>query len=467
METGQIRSTPAHMEVVAHVTTDLASTLVGMSPSSLQGAPHERARIILLDTIGVMCGGAARAPSAAAIRSSAKAIGGEGSATLVGSNVTSSVSWAALVNGVAAHALEMDDAHKFATGYHPAATVVPAALAVAEQHNIDLEDLLTAICVGYEAGGRIGRAVNPEHRYRGFHSTGTVGVFGAAAATAHLQRFDVDELTSALGVAGSMSSGIFAFLDGGHPTKHLHAGHAAFAGVMATDLVRQGFTGPPRFLEGRDGFIAVYAEQTDPTAIASDNGEHPEVLNSYFKLWPACGHSYSVIEAALTLEKNLQAGDEITSACVETYRAAAVLDEREPRTLSQAQFSLPFLAALVLRGYQITIENVITALDDPTVRELTQLIEIVEDPAMSREFPARRVARVSVVTNSGRREVHQVDTPPGFGERPVATEPLVEKFRSIMVPLVGDEAALHIENLVLAGNPPVRELLNLLRFIPI
>ncbi len=164
------------------LTRALAERVAEIGSERLPQDVAERARMVLLDTLGAILAGAVYSRPTQVARDCIVDLHAGTSATVLGHGIRASSVGAALCNGIAAHALELDDSHRYATGYHPGATVVPAALAIAEQEDRSIDALVAAIAAGYEAGGRIGRAVNPSHRYRGFHSTGTVGVFGAAAA---------------------------------------------------------------------------------------------------------------------------------------------------------------------------------------------------------------------------------------------------------------------------------------------
>lgn len=418
----------------------------------------ERARLVLLDTLGAIFAGAAYSRSAEIARDTVAGLGGEGDSTVLGHGMRVSSPWAGLCNGIAAHALELDDSHRYATGYHPGATVVPAALAMAEQEDRSIPSLLEAIAVGYEAGGRIGRAVNPSHRYRGFHSTGTVGVFGAAAAAGTILGFDARQMLMALGVAGSLAGGTFAFLDGLHPTKHLHAGHAAHAGILAALLVTRGYTGPERVLEGEDGFLRAYADEVRPTALIDGLGDTWELLSNYFKPYAACGHAFSAIEAAMALRAEGLEAHHVAIVQVDSYRAAAVLRDPRPSTFQGGQFSLPYLVALALVVGEVTIQSVRDGLSEPAVRTLAERIQVREDPEMTAAFPGVRPASLTLQMHDGSVRSARVDLPLGMPERPLPPQRVIEKFRSVAVPLLGAAPAAELERRVLQGSGPVRDL---------
>ena len=438
----------------------LARELVAMRGAGLPELTQQRARLALLDTVGAMVVGAAYSGSAAAVRATVLGLGHSGTARILGSGTTSSSVLAALANGVASHSLDVDDAHRHVTGYHPGATVLPAVLSLASERNASVDRVVEALVVGYEAGGRIGRAINPSHRYRGFHSTGTVGVFGAAAAAGTVLDLDADQMASALGIAGSMAGGVFAFLDGMHPTKHLHAGHAAMSGVLSALLAQEGLSGPSSILDGPEGFFAAYADEAFPERVLARLGEHDEVHATYFKPYATCGHAFSAIEAAMELRSQGLNIDEVSSVEIESYRAAAVLDGVAPATVQQGQFSLPFLTALGLASGRFGIRDVQGGLADSRLLELASATTVREDREMTEAYPRVRAARVSVVLKDGTERSAYVDTPRGMPERPLERSDVIDKYRQLAEPVLDTAQCDWLQAAVLRGSGPADELLS-------
>lgn len=149
---------------------------------------------------------------------------------------------------------------------------------------------------GFEAMTRVGMAVGPAH-YRIWHNTATCGPYGSAMAAAALLHLDGPATVHALGNAGTQSSGLWQFLDTGAMTKHLHAGHAAAAGVLAADLAQAGFTGPPAILEGAKGWFAAACPDADPAAVVRDPDGPWQLMQTSIKPWPSCRHTHPVINA--------------------------------------------------------------------------------------------------------------------------------------------------------------------------
>lgn len=252
----------------------------------------------------------------------------------------------ALVMGGLAHILEVDDLHK-ASVVHPGCVTVPAALALAAGAGADGPRLLGAVLAGYEACCRIGMSVGREH-YRVWHNTGTCGTFGAAMTAAGLLGLSDDETVHALGNAGTQSAGLWEFLETGAMSKHLHAGRAAEAGVVAAELAALGFTGPPGILEGARGLYAGACPDADPGAVLRDPGGRWQVHRTSVKPWPSCRHTHPVVDAALELAGRVDL-DAVERVEVSTYRAAIdVCDRPAPASEYEAKFSLQHCVAISL-----------------------------------------------------------------------------------------------------------------------
>ena len=439
----------------------LGEFVVELRWSELPDEVRARARLCLLDMLGATLAGA-QTPTGELGAALARRYGGPAEAQLIGQLVRAAAPWAALANGLACHSLELDDGHRYAIGLHNAATTLPAALAAAEAGGASLEALLAALVVGYEVASRIGTAIGPRHRQLGFHSTGTVGVFGAAAASARLRGLTAEQTARAFGIAGSGAGGIFEFLSDGSTSKHFHAGHAALTGLLAADLAAGGLTGPLSILEGREGFLRIYGGEARSESILAGLGERFELPNVYFKLHAACAHCFSPIDAALELRERA-AADEVERVVVSTYHAGAILDAPQPRTRPAAKFSIPYCVAAAWVHGRVS-EQLFEPefLADPAVQGLAARVEVREDPALEADFPRTRAARLEAVLRDGRRLERLVELPAGMPERPASPEALREKFQGLAEPIVGPAASSALLALALEGGPqPAAELLAL------
>ena len=220
----------------------------------------EATKLHVLDVLG--CGLAAHGLGVAGEGRATMAELGTGDATAIGLDTPLPAPHAAFANAMLCHGLDYDDTHSDSV-CHITVVVVPAALAVAESLGRSGEDVLTAVTAGTEVVSRIGMAASGAFHARGFHPTSVCGVFGATAAAARLAGLDAETTTSALGLAGSMSSGLMAYLNDGTPTKPVHAGWAAQAGVLAARLAAHGAEGPAGVLDGRFGVFHAFVDDDE------------------------------------------------------------------------------------------------------------------------------------------------------------------------------------------------------------
>jgi 2-methylcitrate dehydratase PrpD len=355
---------------------------------------------------------------------------GRGRSTLIGRGEKGSVLSAALYNGMIAHAEELDDSHRYVSGLHPGAVVIPAALAVAEEQGLGGRDFIKAVVCGYEAASRICRCIEQGHRPRGFHSTGTVGPFGACSAAAAALKLDTEQSIHAIGIAGSMGAGLFAFLDDGATVKHLHTGRASLDGLLAALMAKSGLTGPRAVLEAREGFFRAYADSYDETPLLVPFDGTYEISNAYHKLHSTCGHAFPAIDAALLLRKEIKDPvREITSIEVSTYRAASILEKRRPLSRHEVRFSIPFLVALTLiRGRAGRRELMEVDLSDLDLLDLTDKVILKEDPELDSCFPRLRACIMRIHTRDGREMIHRIDSPRGMPDNPVSIQEIEDKF---------------------------------------
>lgn len=251
----------------------------------------------------------------------------------------------ALLAGALVHTLEMDDLHKKSVT-HPGCVVVPAALAMAAREGRSGRDLLIAVLRGYEAMCRVGNAVGRSH-YKVWHSTATCGPFGSAMAAANLLGLSADQMVWSLGNAGTQSAGLWEFMNSGGMSKHLHAGRAAEAGVLAADLARSGFTGPERILEGDQGIFVATCPDATPGEILASRHDDWQLTRTSIKPWPCCRHTHPVIDAALELSPGLDSP--VKTVSVRIYQAALdVCDRPDPGNEYEAKFSLQHCVAVAL-----------------------------------------------------------------------------------------------------------------------
>lgn len=350
---------------------------------------------------------------------------------------------AAFINGTLSHVVEFDDIFRDAI-YHPGCPVIASALALAQAENVSGRTLLLAIVNGYEISTRIGVAVQPEH-YKNWHTTGTIGCFGAAAAAATVLGLDADGFAHALATAGTFTAGLQQAFRSDTMSKPLHAGRAAEAGVTAALLAREGFKGALDILEGEAGFGAATAAGKVDWAAATDglyrrfNIEKVTVKNH-----ACCGHIFAAADGALELrDRHAIRPEDIDRILVATYGTALkVVGGREVNTPFQGKFNLAFVVASILIHGSIRLDAFSPQrLADPQAHRLMERLELKEDPTLTALYPRQRAARLEIVLRDGACHVHFQKHRKGDPELPLTDDELVAKFTELAEPVIGGERA--------------------------
>lgn len=345
------------------------------------------------------------------------------------SNATPEPARLAFLMGALCHILETDDLHRGSV-VHPGCVVVPAAWALAARRGASGRTFLEAVLHGFEAATRVGMAVGPAH-YRIWHNTATCGPFGSAMAGATLLGLSDEEAVHALGNAGSQSSGLWQFLETGAMTKHLHAGHAAEAGVNAAELAAFGFTGPPEILEGEKGFFRAACPDADPGAALRDPDAAWQLVLTSIKPWPSCRHTHPTIDAAIELRARLLADgsdpDTIETVEVATYAAAIdVCDRAVTQSDYEAKFSLQHTAAAALLLPEVDFSAFGAAARQRCASLAARVRIVAADPWMS-AYPKNWGGRVRVLLANGSAYTVERTDAKGDPEAPLSREEMVEK----------------------------------------
>ncbi|MEE9181534.1 MAG: MmgE/PrpD family protein, partial [candidate division NC10 bacterium] len=387
------------------------------------------AKLSFLDWLGsAIAGGTTR--STRMVVQVAKGLGGKPQATLIPDGSKTSCHLAALVNAASSHVVEMDDLHKPSV-LHPAAPVIPAALAVAERDGISGAELLAAVVAGYEVAIRAGEALGPSH-YHFWHTTGTCGVFGAAAAAGKLLRLTPEQLVWALGSAGTQSAGLWEFLVEGAMSKQLHPAKAAADGLLAALLAQQGLTGALQIFEGEKGLGRATSAAPDLARLTEGLGDYPlRIVENSFKTHAACYHIHSTIDAAMDLKArfNLEPA-EIRKITVRLYSAGLdLLEKVEPMSSYAAKFSIPYCIATALVKGRVALDDFTEeGIRDETIRQLMSHVVLQRDPGLDQVYPDTWPAIVTIETAAGARHETRVDYPKGDPKNPMTREELIDKF---------------------------------------
>jgi 2-methylcitrate dehydratase PrpD len=351
---------------------------------------------------------------------------------------------AALINGSAAHTVEVDDIFRDGI-YHPGAPTIAAALALAQARGASGEAFVRAVIVGYEISTRIAAAMGRAH-YKYWHNTGTIGCFGACAAAAELLRLDRTRFAHALATVATFSAGLQQAFRMDSMSKPLHAGRAAEAGIMAALAAAEGVTGSLDVLEGESGYGRAMGEGDGPDweAALATLGEDFHITRMTFKNHACCGHVFAAIDGALALQQQMRVlAPDIERVTVGTYKAALDVARHEsPRTAAEARFSLKYTVASALTHGSVRLAAFEPSrLADPVTRELMRRIDVAIDPELDAAFPAQRAARVTIESRDGRRGEHLQPTRKGDPEAPLSDAELERKYLEFASPVLGDVRA--------------------------
>lgn len=362
----------------------------------------------------------------------------------------------ALVMGGLTHILEVDDLHK-ASVVHPACVTIPAALALTADDKPSGADFLKSILYGFEACTRVGMSVGKAH-YKVWHNTATCGTFGGAMTAAELMGLTDAETVHALGNAGTQSAGLWEFLNTGAMSKHLHAGRGAEAGIVAAELARLGFTGPPAILEGPQGLYAGACPDPDPDAVLRDPDAPWQVHLTSIKPWPSCRHTHPVIDAALELSDKIDVGD-IESVDVAVYQASIdVCDRPVPESEYEAKFSLQHCV-----GISLLDGKCVFASFDPDGRdraaELRKKISVRAGETYSNAYPKDWGGEVTVNLTDGASVTAARTACKGDPELALTRDEMIAKARELLTyAAVNDVDAIVDGVMGMADGGPVPEI---------
>ena len=441
----------------------LGSFVAALAYEDIPAPAIEQACRMLLDAIG--CALAAWREDVRKARIARRLVeefGAPGRASVIGGGGTHPA-LAALANGILVNAADNDDTHKRAL-IHVGSAVVPPALAVGEDRGLDGRNLVAAMVAGYEVTARVGLAVMPTH-YRFWHSTATNGTFGAAAAAARAMALDAAGVQAALGFAGTQAAGLNAFFETGDDTKSLHPGKAGMNGVLAARLAALGATSPPDIFGHPKGYLAAYSAEPDPAALTRGLGEVWEIVQNGYKPYPSILASHSPIGAALEIvQRHAPDPAEIERIAVETYATVkSHFSSKLVDSTMAARLSVPYCVAIACVDGAVTQRQFQPdRWQDKHVRRLLDATEIIAEPELTRLYPEKFPARVTVTLRGGEQLQAELMFPKGDPQNPLSNDELAEKFRENARDVLPEQAAERFIDLALR-LPEVTDLADLTR----
>lgn len=394
-----------------------------------------QAKIFILDVTGCIVG-ASKEQQAAALLEVMKESGGNPHSTVFAQGFKTSAMNAAMLNGTMGHIFDFDDAHREGVT-HATVAVFPAVFSLAEKHKLSGKDFLRAFILGSEVLIRIGESFLGKSTIKGFHPTGTCGVFGATVGSGLLLGLDARQMTYAIGLAGSFAAGIMKWRREGSWQKPLQPGHAGMYGVLSASLGAKNFLGARSIFEEPDGIIKLFSfdDQYDEGIITRNLGQYWEMADSSIKVHACCRFSSTSVECALDLyQKGVRSKDVkqiLIKTNTETLKGLCYPTEVKlhPATHVDAQFSLPYGVAVALCKNRAGVDEFRKeALNDSEVLALADKIQWEADPEADAVYPKELPATVIASLNDGREVVSRVDCPKGDPGNPAFLADVERKF---------------------------------------
>ncbi|MBW2030811.1 MAG: MmgE/PrpD family protein [Deltaproteobacteria bacterium] len=430
------------METISSKYADFVS---GLSYEDLDSETISDTKKLILDLVGVSLAGYRLMEFPQMVVKYFADMGGSPEATIIQTKKKFPAVNAAMANASCAHALDMDDGHRFGA-LHPGAAVIPAAIAAAELSHAGPRELITGIVVGYEVMIRVGMAIVPSSLSRGFHITGIAGPFGSAAASASILGLSREEIIGAFGMAGLQASGLIQVNHEieGAKVKPINPASASMSGLLSCLLARKGARGPFSIFEGEDGYLRAFSDEDKRDLLTRDLGERFEIHNVYIKLYAGCRHAHAPMDAALeAFRKSEIAPSTISKIVVETYQAAIRLSGMtDVTTPSAARFSIPFSVALVIvkqdgGADKYCEENV----RDGLIQDLSRKVEMAESKKWNMLYPDKRGATVTIFDGKGTSWSAEVGLAKGEPENPASLEEVYRKFLNNAAQLLSPQEA--------------------------
>ncbi|MFC7476368.1 MmgE/PrpD family protein [Dankookia sp. GCM10030260] len=444
--------------------TDIAGFAAGLDYAAIPEAVRERARIQMLDAVGV--GFAANAfPFAAKAMAGIAALGGAGECSVVGRPERLPLRDAALANGVLMHGLDFDDTH-LASIVHASVATLPCALALGEHLDADGETLMAAYVAGMEVAIRIGLAARGGFHHAGFHGTGVIAHFSSTVVAARLLGLTAAQLVSAQGIAASTASGVQVFLEEGAWTKRFHPGWGAVAGITAATLAKHGFVGPTRPYEGKFGLfqshLQAHLQDADLAQLSAGLGTDWKLAETAIKPYPVCHFAHGAADAAIALQAEGLDVDAIRSirillpAPTLPIIAEPVAAKARPQTEYAAKFSAPFIVATCLRlGHFGLGELRPAAMADERTLALCARTTCAADPETG--YPDYFSGGVELEMQDGSRRRHHVRVNSGAGERQLDRDGALRKYSlAAGLHLTPERARAAAEAVLAIDRQPVR-----------
>lgn len=388
---------------------------------------RQHAKLVLLDTLGVILAGSVQ-PEVERLRATLVAAGGTGATVYAHDWPATDPRTAALLNGVAGRSIELCEGHRYVS-CQGAVQIVPAVLAAGEAMGADGRQILAGLIAGYDVAVRIGAGATARPLA---HQNGQWPLLGAIAGVARLRGLSAEETSQAIRIGATLlvTPG-YTNAVAGATALNVAGGLSSWAGLLAPDLALAGFAAQPDAVE--EAFTHLAGDGFRPEQVTEELGTRWEIGRNYFRLRACCNPIYAALDALdATLADLNPAPDDLDQIEVATYRFASVMRNPNPPNYFASKYSLPHAAAArILRGttgYAAFTEETV---HDPAIAALRQRVTVVEDPALTAQFPLLKPARVTLTLKDGRQATRTCESPRGDFQDPYTEEEIRAKFREL------------------------------------
>ena len=350
------------------------------------------------------------------------------------------------INGISAHVLDLDDGHRLGQ-IHPGAVIFSTALALSQKYNLNSKNFIEAVIIGYDTAISLGQLFNPQHRNKGFHTSGTLGTLSAGATASKLLKLNKKQIISAIGLCGTQAAGLLESDHSGSMGKTLHIGKAIQNGIISAYLAKNNFTGAKSIIEGNEGLINTMATEITEEKIEKfkkDLNKH-NINEIYYKKYPFCRHLHSSIDSGIKINKyllkNNMKNNTIKNITIKTYKIAAEHNNYKPKNNQELKQSLPLAVAITIKLgnpnlnlIEKLLKNNILDYSQEKYAEIYNLIKIIkiqEDKNLNDSFPKERPSNIEITLNNGENINFLTKIPLGEKENPLTKDDIIKKFKEL------------------------------------
>lgn len=351
---------------------------------------------------------------------------------IIGFDQKATIKDAIFINGLSSHSLDYDDGTN-AGIIHLGSPLFSTMISLCEKHSIDNDTFYRAVIAGYEASFSMAYSIQPEHKKRGYHATGTCGIIGATLAICYALSLNEEVMFNALSTASMAATGMLKVLDEGSELKPFNVAKTALLAYISVEMALAGFIGPEDPFGGERGLLAMLVGRTDLKINEPLIGGKLAIERAYIKPYAACRYCHPSIECAIELRKELIEDkvdiQKITQIDIKTYKLAVVGHEHKNiPNVSSSKMSIPYSVAVALTTCKAGLyEYSPDMIKNPEINRLLELISVEDDEKMSAEFPQKQMARVQVIVD-GKTYTKEVDIPRGEPENPLSESDFKNRF---------------------------------------